>query len=160
MTALLLAACMLTALTGCAGSGQTGTDVKETEETTAAEQTAEAADTAAQEETATPSLEEQMDSYWNDQLDGDLKNEAGYPHGSEGMGAVVLAMKDGEVIFEKAYGHPFEGQYPVPRKGTHLSYLPVAALFYFYRQSENSAVFFKCFYLCRLYLIAVNLHAF
>ena len=113
MTALLLAACMLTALTGCAGSGQTGTDVKETEETTAAEQTAEAADTAAQEETATPSLEEQMDSYWNDQLDGDLKNEAGYPHGSEGMGAVVLAMKDGEVIFEKAYGyaHYYDADY-------------------------------------------------
>lgn len=113
VTALLLAACMLTALTGCAGSGQTGTDVKETEKTTAAEQTAEAADTAAQEETATPSLEEQMDSYWNDQLDGDLKNEAGYPHGSEGMGAVVLAMKDGEVIFEKAYGyaHYYDADY-------------------------------------------------
>ena len=70
VTALLLAACMLTALTGCAGSGKTGADV---EETTTAEQTAEAADTAAQEETTAPSLEEQMDSYWNDQLDGYLK---------------------------------------------------------------------------------------
>ena len=68
---------MLTALTGCAGSGQTGTDVKETEETTAAEQTAEDADTAAPEETATPSREEKRDSYWNDQLDGELNNDTG-----------------------------------------------------------------------------------
>lgn len=50
-------------------------------------------------------LEDKMDDYWYNQLDGYLKNSAGYPQGSEGMGAVVLAVKDGEVIFEKAYGY-------------------------------------------------------
>lgn len=59
-----------------------------------------------------PSLEQQMDAYWSD-LDGLLKTEAEYPQGSEGLGAVVLAMKDGEVIFEKAYGyaHYYDADY-------------------------------------------------
>ena len=55
-----------------------------------------------------PTLEEQVeaaaDAYWAS-LDGQLKDGAGYPHGAEGMGAVVLAIKDGEVILNKAYGY-------------------------------------------------------
>lgn len=53
---------------------------------------------------AEPTLEELVDAYWAD-IDNQLKNGAGYPHGAEGMGAVVLAIKDGEVILEKAYGY-------------------------------------------------------
>ena len=45
--------------------------------------------TAEETEGTTASLEEQMDAYWNEELDGYLKNDAGYPHGKEGMGAVV-----------------------------------------------------------------------
>ena len=57
---------------------------------------------------AEPTLEELVDAaadaYWAD-LDNQLKDGAGYPNGAEGMGAVVLAIKDGEVILEKAYGY-------------------------------------------------------
>ena len=57
---------------------------------------------------AVPTLEEQVeaaaDAYW-ESLDSQLKSGAGYPHGAEGMGAVVLAIKDGEVILNKAYGY-------------------------------------------------------
>ena len=55
-----------------------------------------------------PTLEELVeaaaDAYWAD-LDNQLKTGAGYPQGAEGMGAVVLAIKDGEVILNKAYGY-------------------------------------------------------
>lgn len=55
-----------------------------------------------------PTLEEMVeaaaDAYWAD-LDNQLKTGAGYPNGAEGMGAVVFAMKDGEIILNKAYGY-------------------------------------------------------
>lgn len=108
--ALILALSTL-AMAGCAGAPQETTPAT-TAVTTEAATTEAAAETT---ETTAPqlSLEEQMDAYWNDQLDGHFKNDAGYPHGSEGMGAVVLAMKDGEVIFEKAYGyaHYYDADY-------------------------------------------------
>lgn len=113
-TALILAAGMVV-LTACSsGGGETKTT--EAAETTAAETTV--AETTAPEtpettQEAVPGLEEQLDAYWNGQLDGYLKADAGYPHGSEGMGAVVLAMKDGEVVLEKAYGyaHYYDADY-------------------------------------------------
>lgn len=116
-TALLTAASLLL-LAGCSekagGTTEAETTAAETEaiETTAAE-TAGIETTAAESEAPVAGLEEQMDAYWNEQLDGYLKNDAGYPHGSEGMGAVVLAMKDGEIIFEKAYGyaHYYDADY-------------------------------------------------
>ena len=115
--ALLMAACMLM-LAGCSGSGdQTSAGAEETTaQTTAAAETeapTQEETTAEETEGTTASLEEQMDAYWNEELDGYLKNDAGYPHGKEGMGAVVLAMKDGEVIFEKAYGyaHYYDADY-------------------------------------------------
>lgn len=49
-------------------------------------------------------LQKQMDSCW-DGLDEVLKEEAGYPMGNQGMGAVVLAIKDGQIVFEQAYGY-------------------------------------------------------
>lgn len=60
----------------------------------------------------TTDLEANMDAYWEN-LDEMLKNDAGYENGSAGMGAVVLAVKDGKVIFEKAYGyaHYYDADY-------------------------------------------------
>ena len=49
-------------------------------------------------------VEAAADAYWAD-LDNQLKTGAKYPQGAEGMGAVVLAIKDGEVILNKAYGY-------------------------------------------------------
>ena len=98
--ALLLAASMTAAMAAGCTSGQ-----PQNNETVAAAQVETTAPTEPETTVAQATLEEQMDAYWNDQLDGLLKNDAGYPHGKEGMGAVVLAMKDGQVIFEKAYGY-------------------------------------------------------
>ena len=57
---------------------------------------------------AQPTLEDKVeaavDAYWAD-IDNQLKTGAGYPHGAEGLGAVVLAIKDGKVILNKAYGY-------------------------------------------------------
>ena len=98
--ALLLAASMTAAMAAGCTSGQ-----PQNNETVATAQVETTAPTVPETTVAQATLEEQMDAYWNDQLDGLLKNDAGYPHGKEGMGAVVLAMKDGQVIFEKAYGY-------------------------------------------------------
>ena len=118
-TALVLAAALL--MTACAGQND-GTKTPETssQQTTAEQETTarlEPGETETMEETESTSqalsLEEQMDAYWNQQLDEALKTEAGYPHGSEGMGAVILAVKDGEIVFEKAYGyaHYYDADY-------------------------------------------------
>lgn len=106
--ALLLAVCTL-AMAGCAGQKPEDTKPSETQMPTEVTEATDAPETTAPQ----LSLEEQMDAYWNDQLDAHLKNDAGYPHGSEGMGAVVLAMKDGEIVFEKAYGyaHYYDADY-------------------------------------------------
>ena len=58
-------------------------------------------------------LEAEMDKYWNEELDAILKEDANYAKGNEGLGAVVLAMKEGEIIFNKAYGyaHYFDADY-------------------------------------------------
>ncbi len=51
-----------------------------------------------------PTLEDLMDQWWAES-DDFVRNGAGYTNGTTGMGAVVLAIKDGEVILEKAYGY-------------------------------------------------------
>ena len=47
-------------------------------------------------------LEDRVDKVW------DITFNDAYPHGNKGMGCVALAVKDGKVIFEKAYGHAYE----------------------------------------------------
>ena len=44
-------------------------------------------------------VETKMDEVWNVTFNG------AYPHGNEGMGCVVLAMHEGKIVFQKAYGH-------------------------------------------------------
>ena len=108
--ALILALCML-AMAGCAATPAPTTTAKPTDALT---QTTQAPTKPATEPTepateptepAEPTLEEKMDDYWYNQLDANLKDSAGYPHGAEGMGAVIVALKDGKVVFEKAYGY-------------------------------------------------------
>lgn len=105
-TIALLLAFSLLATTGCAGSPASSS----TPETSC---TASNASSQAGEQAEEPSLEEQLDAFWNEELDTRLKEEAGYPNGSEGMGAVVLAIKDGQTVFEKAYGyaHYYDADY-------------------------------------------------
>lgn len=100
---LILALCML-AMAGCAANPAPTTTAKPTDAPT---QTTQAPTKPATEPTepAEPTLEDKMDDYWYNQLDAYLKDSAGYPHGAEGMGAVIVALKDGEVVFEKAYGY-------------------------------------------------------
>ena len=107
-TIALLLAFSLLATTGCAGSPASSS----TPETSC---TASNASSQAGEQAEEPSLEEQLDAFWNEELDTRLKEEAGYPNGSEGMGAVVLAIKDGQTVFEKAYGyaHYYDADYQV-----------------------------------------------
>lgn len=51
--------------------------------------------------------EQKVDDVWN------VTFNNAYPHGNEGMGCVALAMHNGEVIFQKAYGyvHYYEPDY-------------------------------------------------
>ena len=51
-----------------------------------------------------PTLEDLMDQWWAES-DDFVRDGAGYINGTTGMGAVVLAIKDGEVILNKAYGY-------------------------------------------------------
>ncbi len=97
--------CLLLALTMAVSMAACGTPAETTPPTTEPPATTTPPTTEAPETTEPQlTLEEQMDAYWEG-LDAMLINDAGYPHGSEGMGAVVLAIKDGEVVFEKAYGY-------------------------------------------------------
>lgn len=102
LVCLVLAMLMVLSMAACANSGNEETSGGTTAGTTP--ETTTAGTSAPETTVAQLSLEEQMDAYW-DGLDTMLKEQAGYPHGSEGMGAVVLAIKDGEVVFEKAYGY-------------------------------------------------------
>lgn len=97
---LMLALTMVMSIAACANSKPNETTPAETtvpvttvSETTVSETTV-----------AQPSLEDQLDAYWAG-LDTMIKEQAGYPHGSEGIGAVILAIKDGKVVTEKAYGY-------------------------------------------------------
>lgn len=101
--ALVLAAGMLS-LTACSAQTPAEPTVPVPTEATAAP-TAQSTEQQSQ-------LQQQMDGLW-DGLDKVLKEEAGYPMGNQGMGAVVLAIKDGQVIFENAYGyaHYFDADY-------------------------------------------------
>ena len=47
-------------------------------------------------------FEDRVDKVW------DITFNDAYPHGNKGMGCVALAVKDGKIIFEKAYGHAYE----------------------------------------------------
>ncbi len=49
-------------------------------------------------------LEAKLDDYWED-LDRILREEAGYTLGREGMGCVILAVKDGAVLAARPYGY-------------------------------------------------------
>lgn len=53
-------------------------------------------------------MESNVDKVWYETI-----NTAGYDRGNEGWGAVALAIKDGKIIFEKAYGyaHYFDADY-------------------------------------------------